>query len=277
MKNRPFSVVMPVKSEYGMLRDTLRACYRICPDEILLCFDEPAHAATMREAKRIVRGEGWEESTRIITVPRNVEYHHHQAWVRREGFRQAKNDRILTVDADIVVNGNVAIALSLVDADNVGMVSCLTLHTFRGLLGPWRVIAHSVANRLYPPGLTGLYALWRPYWLDSEDDGIKEIEDPHSASALGGMVLVGEDTYLCNCMKRKHKCVQLPTIGARCLRDDCNDDPHVQFELGRYYFEENLAANRVLLRSVAFARPHIMAGYMYQGMLKRKSFVSALR
>jgi hypothetical protein len=277
VKNRSFSVVMPVRSEYGMLRDSLRACYRICPDEILLCFDEPPHAATMREARRIIRGEGWEDSTRIITVPRNIEYHHHQAWVRREGFRQAKNDRILTVDADIVVNGNVAIALSLVGADNVGMVSCLTLHTFRGFLGPWRVIAHSVANRLYPPGLTGLYALWRPYWLDSEDDGIKEIEDPHSASALEGMVLVGEDTYLRNCMKRKHKCVHLPAIGGRCLRDDCNDNPHVQFELGRYYFEEKLAAKRVLLRSVVFARPHIMAGYAYQGMLKRKSFVSALR
>jgi len=268
VKRQSFSVVMPVRSEYALLRDTLRACYRICPDEVLLCFDEPPHAATLEEARRLIRREGWEESTRIITVPRNLEYRCHQAWVRREGFRKAKNDRILTVDADIVINKNVGRALSLVGADNVGMISCLTLHSFRGLLGPWRIMAHTIANHLCPPGLTGLYALWRPYWLDSEDDGIKEIEDPHSESAIGGMVLVGEDTYLYTCMIRKHSCMRLPVIGGRCLRDDCNDNNHVQFELGRYYFEEKVAANRVLLRSVVFARPRMISGYIYQRILK---------
>jgi hypothetical protein len=97
--------------------------------------------------------------------------------------------------------------------------------------------------------------------LDSEDDGIKLLEDARKAS--GGMALIGEDTYLHNCMQAKHKCIHLSDYGGDCMRNDCNDLPHVQFEIGRYYTKKyNLF--QVLLRSFLFARPHILRGYLYQ-------------
>lgn len=257
----PFSIVLPVKSEYKLLHGCLKSCYAVNPDEVIVCLDDPPHEKTFKEIQQTANNLGWSDKTKIITVPRNPEFHFHQAWVRREGFRKAEHDRILTVDVDLVINKNVLKALSLVGKDNVGFVSCLTTHTTRGSLGLWRHIALRIANKISSPSYTGLYALWRPYWLDSEDDGIKLLEDARKAS--GGLVLIGEDAYLHNCMQVKHKCIHLSDYGGDCMRNDCNDLPHVQFEIGRHYAKKYNAL-KVMLRSILFARPHILRGYIYQ-------------
>jgi len=264
LKTSSFSIVIPVKDEFQLLRCSLPSCYRIDPDEVLICLDDPPHEETLREAGRIASKFGWSDRTRMIFIEKNPEYRFHQAWVRREGFRRAKHDRILTVDADLIVNENVLKALSLVGKDDIGFVSCLTLHSVGGRFGLWRAMGHRIASRLRPPALTGLYALWRPYWLDSEDEGIKLLENPRTARVKGSLVLVGEDAYLRNCMQVKHRCIHLADIGGYSMRDDCNDRPNVQFELGRYYAEQGYSWSSVLLRSLAFARPHILRGYIRQ-------------
>ncbi len=256
-----FSIVLPVKSEYQLLHSCLKSCYSVNPDEVIVCLDDPPHEKTLKEIQQISNNLGWSHKTRVITVPKNPEFHFHQAWVRREGFRKAKHDRILTVDVDLVINKNVLKALYLVGKDNVGFVSCLTTHTTRGALGLWRHIAFKIANKIHSPSYTGLYGLWRPYWLDSEDDGIKLLEDARKAS--GGMTLIGEDTYLHNCMQVKHKCIHLSDYGGDCMRNDCNDLSHVQFEIGRHYAKKYNVL-KVMLRAILFARPHILRGYLYQ-------------
>jgi len=261
MTNFPFSIVIPVKSESHLLEKCLASCYAVNPDEVIVCLDDPPHEKTLQETNRIAKKLGWSDKTKIITVAKNPEFRFHQAWVRREGFRKAKHDRILTVDVDIVINKNVLKALSIVGKDDNGFVSCLTSHTKNGLLGLWRYIAFKIANKLYSPRFTGLYALWRPYWLDSEDDNIKFLEDPSKAN--GGLALVGEDAYLHNCMQTKHKCVHLSEYGGHCMRNDCNDLPNVQFEIGRHY-AKTYKTPQVLLRSIMFARPHIIKGYFHQ-------------
>ncbi|MGI0073087.1 MAG: glycosyltransferase [Nitrosotalea sp.] len=256
----PFSIVIPVKSEYQLLRSCLTSCYTVDPDEVIVCLDEPPNEKTLETIHDISNKLGWSDRTKIITVPRNPEYRFHQAWVRREGFRQAKHDRILTVDVDLIINKNVLKALSLVGKDNVGFVSCLTTHSTRGLFGLWRHIAFRIVNKI-SPSFTGLYALWRPYWLDSEDESIKSLENP--TNAIGGLALVGEDAFLHNCMQSKHRCIHLSDYGGKCIRNDCNDLPRVQFEIGRHYAKKyNIF--KVILRSILFARPHYLRGYLYQ-------------
>lgn len=257
----PFSIVLPVKSESHLLEKCLTSCYAVNPDEVLVCLDDPPHEKTLQETNRIAKKLGWSNKTKIITIPKNPEFRFHQAWVRREGFRNAKNDRILTVDVDTVINKNVLKALSLVGKDDVGFVSCLTSHTKNGLIALWRHIAFKIANKSSPPQFTGLYALWRPYWLDSEDENIKSLEDARKVK--GGLALIGEDTYLHNCMQKKHKCIHLSEYGGYCMRNDCNDLPNVQFEIGRHYAKTSKTP-QVLLRSIMFARPNIIKGYFYQ-------------
>ena len=256
-----FSIVLPVRSEFHLLEKCLMSCYAINPDEVLICLDDPPHEKTQQEATRIAKKLGWSEKTKIITVPKNPEFHFHQAWVRREGFRQAKHDRILTVDVDTQINKTVLKALSLVGKDNIGFVSCSTSHSKNGLSGMWRHIAFRIANSVSPPRFTGLYALWRPYWLDSEDVNIKNLENARKVK--GGFALMGEDAFLHNCMHTKHKCVHLSEYGGYCMRDDCNDLPNVQFEIGRHYTKKYKTIS-VLLRSILFLRPQILKGYFYQ-------------
>jgi len=259
----PFSIVLPVKSESRLLQWSLPSCYSVGPDEMLLCLDDPPDEETLEEAKRIAGKCGWADRTKIVTVSRNPEYRFHQAWVRREGFRRARHDRILTVDIDLIINRKVLRAVSLVGKDDIGMASCATLHSIGGYFGLWRSTAHFLASRLSPPALTGLYALWRPYWLDSER-GVGLLEDPRTERVKGSLALVGEDAYLRNCMQIRHRCVHLRDVGGYCMRADCNDHPHIQFELGRYYAAQRSSFIAALVRAVAFVRPHLLRGYLYQ-------------
>jgi len=264
LETSSFSIVIPVKDEFQLLRWSLPSCYNIDPDEVLICLDDPPHERTLQEAKRIANKFGWSDRTKILSVAKNPEYRFHQAWVRREGFRRAKHDRILTVDTDLIINRNVLKALSQVGKDNIGFVSCSTLHSTGGWLGLWRAIGHRITSKLRPPGFTGLYALWRPHWLDSEDEGIKLLEDPRDAGVKGSLVLIGEDAYLHNCMQVKHRCIHLADIGGYAMRDYCNDHPSIQFEVGRYYAEQGYGLSSVLLRSLGLARLHILRGYIHQ-------------
>jgi len=175
---------------------------------------------------------------------------------------QAKHDRILTVDVDLVIGRNVLKAVSLVGKDDIGLVSCMTLHSVRDALSLWRAVGHQLARLFIPPGFTGLYALWRPFWLDTEDEGIKDLADPRATGVKGDPGLVGEDAYLFNCMRLRHKCVHLPDIGGRSLRDDFNDRPDVQFEIGRYYAAKGGGLGLVLIRSLGLARFHYLRGYV---------------
>lgn len=264
MNTSRFSIVLPVRSEFGLLSKSLSSCYGVRPEEVLVCLDDPPHEKTLREARRIARESGFLDRTEILQIPRNPDFQFHQAWVRREGFRRAKNDRILTVDVDVAINKNVLKAVSLVGRDDIGFASCTIARSANGFMSLWRGAVHRLASRLGPPSLTGLYAIWRPYWMDSEDKQISRLADPRMPGVRGSLALVGEDAYLHNCMSVKHRCIHLPDIGGYGLRDDCNDRPSIQFEIGRHYAEKGYSVWNVLLRSVALGRFHYLRGYVHQ-------------
>jgi len=263
-----WSLVMPIKDEVDLLEHSLVSCYKLEPSEVVLCFDNPPDEKTFQKAKEIA--SRFDIPTQFVKVDRNPDWKFHQAYVRRIGFLKAKYDRILTVDADLVVNANVFKAVKGVEKNNIGLVSCGKFNPVRNLLGIWRMVAYHIARQIYPVRFTGLYALWRPYWLNSEDEGIKNLEDPRLKHITGTLVSVGEDTYLRNCMQLKHHCVYLKDIGCRCLTRYVEDVPHVQFETGRYLFEHGHRLLRVLIKTLMYTRPHILRGYLYQKRVRKK-------
>ena len=257
-----FTIVMPVKDEIALLRDSLPSCYRVRPAEIVVCFDKPAPSDCVRVVKEISSRYS-STRTRIIEVERNPEFRFHQAWVRREGFRTAENDRILTVDVDLIVNANVLKAVALVGRENVGAASCQTFHSIGGFLGLWRATSEQLLRWLMQkPESTGLYCIWRPYWLDSEDERIKEMENVRNSS--GPLVLVGEDNFLLHCMAAKHRVVCLPEIGAYCMTSYSIDLGRSQFEQGRYMQFRGTKFHRLLVQSILTARMKQVQGYIYQ-------------
>ena len=261
-----FSIVMPVKHERELLRYSLPSCYNLNPDEVLLCFDDPPHDPTLREAQRIASCLNRTDLTRILTIPRNPDYRFNQAWVRREGFRAARHERILTTDVDLVLTKKVVRAISIVGNDGIGLASCTTLHCISGVLGIWKAVAHRLADLAVPAGIMGLYALWRPYWQDSEGDNIRHLPDPRKERLRGDRVVIGEDVYLRDRMRQKHICVHLKRVGGYNMRPDWPDQQNVQFELGRFYAESGYSLCSTLTRSIIFARPHLLRGYLHQKM-----------
>jgi len=261
----PFTIIMPMRSsEIPLMRRSLPSCYSLGPSEVILCLDNEAKANVEYEISKVAFEHGCLDRTRVLYVKRNYEYSFHQAWVRREGFRNARWDRILTVDVDLKVNRNVLKTVKLVGNDDVGFSSCIILHHVGGLLGLWRAAGHRVAEKaqLAPPAYSGLYSIWRPFWIDSEDDGIEKVRDPRQGTFNDA--LMGEDTYLCRCMAKKHRCVFLTDVGAYNMRSECNDLSRIQFEIGRKYAKDNSSPLLVLARSLTLARFHYIHGYLHE-------------
>lgn len=263
-----FSIVCPIKEEVQLIPETLPSFYTVNPSEVILCLDKPAPRDVAEVIKRVSKACNKEEKTRIIEVERNPEYAFHQAWVRRKGFLQAKYDRILTTDIDLVINKNVLKAVEMVGNSNVGLVSCSKRYPFTGFQKIWRNIAYAVVRHVYPVRFTGLYSLWRPYWLDSEDEGIKKLRSRKRVRNRRredlGEVKTGEDTYLRDCMIKKHRVIYLKDLGARVLTHNLADLPHIQFEDGRYFASQGYGIFRILAKAVTYWRFYLLRGWLYE-------------
>lgn len=263
-----FSLVCPIHTETGLLLKTLPSFYSVHPSEVILCFDDPLPCKeTIELCKRISRQHS-QTPTRFVLVKRNPEYKYHQAWVRRAGFREAKNDRILTTDADLIVNSNVLKAVKRVGRENIGLVSCSKRYPFSGIRKVWLMITQKIVNLVYPVRFTGLYAIWRPYWLDSEDEGIKNLRSPKKHyEANNSEVVFGEDVYLRDCLIKKHRAIYLRDVGAVCLTQDAADKQYVQFQSGRYFASKHYNIFQMLAKSILYLRFHVILGWLYE---KRK-------
>jgi len=267
-KQVDFSIVVPVKDEVDLIPTTLPSYYAVNPSEVIICTDKPTPRKVRRVVQKVAVACDALDITRIVEVERDPEYKYHQAWVRRTGFRKAKYDRILTVDADLVINKKVLKAVELVGKDNIGLVSCSKKYPYKGIQKIWRMITQKIVNLVYPIRFTGLYAIWRPYWLDSEDEGIKRLRS--QKKIMDGSfeeVVFGEDVYLHNCLIKKHKSVYLRDVGAVCLTADAQDKPYVQFQSGRYFASRNYNIFQILAKSILYLRFHVMLGWLYE---KRK-------
>ena len=267
-KQVDFSIVVPVKDEVYLIPTTLPSYYAVNPSEVIICTDKPTPRKVRQVVQKVAAACDALDITRIVEVERDSEYKYHQAWVRRTGFRKAKYDRILTVDVDLVINKKVLKTVELVGKDNIGLVSCSKKYPYKGIQKIWRMITQKIVNLVYPIRFTGLYAIWRPYWLDSEDEGIKRLRS--QKKIMDGSfeeVVFGEDVYLHNCLIKKHKSVYLRDVGAVCLTTDAQDKPYVQFQSGRYFASRNYNIFQILAKSILYLRFHVMLGWLYE---KRK-------
>ena len=294
MSKIQWSLVCPVKDEVDLLAKTFPSFYAVNPSEVIFCFDNPPHKEAYEIAKKIA-DKHKNIPTKFLFVDRNPEFAFHQAWVRRKGFLEAKFDKILTTDIDLVINKNVLKAVKIVGENTIGLASCQKFSYPKSLVGFWRIMGQTFLKKLVYPlwhrhreeGLqmttfTGLYALYRPYWLDSEDDGIKRLENPKTVLRKGGepvvgyKVCLGEDTYLRNCMEKKHKVAYLSDIGAVIVTEqELKYHPHVQFERGRYYFERGRSFLGAIVTMVMHFQPHYLKGYLYERRRQRRQHFSS--
>ena len=285
-----FSIVTPIKDEKHLIPRTLPSYYEVNPDEVVLCFDKPPPKDTLKVAKKVIEACNAEEITKIIEVERSPEWAFHQANVRRTGFREATYDRILTTDIDLIINSNVLKAVNMIGKEDVGLVSCGKFRYPNNFVGFWRAMGYNVLRKsfvflkkvqmggLKMSAFTGLYAMYRPYWFDSEDEeGIKRLVNPKQVFRgetipEGGVFWhAGEDTYLRDCMVKQHRVITLSDVGAICLTDRLEDIPGVQFEIGRYNATRTRSMLGAIVHVVAYAHPHYFRGFIYEKQKATKS------
>ena len=254
-----FSLVCPIHNEVHFVPMTLPSFYSINSDEVILCFDNPPSKEAFHLSQKI--SENYDIPTRFLFVDRDPKYKLHQSWVRRKGFLEAKYDTILTTDIDLIINRNVLKAVRLVGKDNIGLVSCSKRYYPKSLFRIWNNTAYDLLSLAHRSYFTGLYAIWRPYWLDSEDEGICEIYNP-KVENISPDAVIGEDTYLRNCMSKKHKVVFLRDVGAFDLSYRLNDLLKMQSDGGRIYARNHLNIFRILVKSILYGRPKILSGWV---------------
>ena len=257
-----FSIVVSIaERDAELVPKTLPSWLSLGSTDVVICVDDPASKELLGAIERVVNGDG---SVRVVQIPANPAWEFRHAFTRREGFRAAKFDRILTGDIDIVVNRSCLRAVEMVGTDGVGLVS-LGKRRGGGTLGEVvrnssKRFARLVRNRTF---FTGLYALYRPYWLDSEDqDRLRGVQHPHKQDpSAAGAIYLGEDVILRNAMMTKHKVVYLPDVGGTDLRISLEDRAPIQAMTALRYFADGKPMGYVLAQSLIYGRGTLMGTY----------------
>jgi len=268
-----FSVVIPVADrDSDLVPRTLPSWLTLGADDVVIATDMPASRELREVVTHVARAYGAAESLRIVEVPRSDEYRFHQAFVRRSGFIAAKHDAILTGDIDLIVKKEAARVAAEVGTGGVGLVSISKIGKVTGIGGALRTVSFMLMQKLSPPRFTGLYAVWRPFWLETEDVGVRNIRDPRvEGYHEAGLGILGEDTYLYVCMKRKYACLHDNSISAIDVKGFVEDLPRLQYEWGRALAEtSNLGM--VSIASILLVYPNLLRGFMHQ-RAERKKFV----
>jgi hypothetical protein len=282
-----FSVVLPVsEKDVPLIRKTAHSWFSLASDDFVICVDKPVSDGLEGFIQRCARICKVEHKVRILEVERSSEWSFHQAHVRREGFSRARHEKILTGDIDLVVNANVYKALSLLGENNIGLVSLSKFHHPDSIMDYWRegvlFFLRNVAHGALDPVMatstfSGLYALFRPYWLDSEPaDEAKRLVNPkqfhrgEKPDARRASAITGEDTFLRDHMQQKHRCIYLKTIGAVDLRVSLENLPTIQFAIGQYFARQGRPMLISMGRAVLRAQPYYLKGYLYEKSRNKK-------
>jgi hypothetical protein len=238
-----FSIVCPIKDEVDLIPTTLPSFYSIHPDEVILCLDKPAPKRVVEAIQEIEHKLHKENITKIIEVERNPRYRFHQAWVRRQGFRAARNDAVLTLDIDTTIDPRLAECLHLLRGD-------VKLVSFAKFSFTWHALIAYLIHRIYRfKSFTGLYLFSKAAWLETEDEEtVRRI--PRS-----------EDTHLHDSLTRRYRDVFVPSVRNVVLRP--KESRKYRFLMGWSRWRiKRTPIWQVAISTFLYFRPLMMVGYL---------------
>ncbi|MBD3204938.1 glycosyltransferase [Candidatus Bathyarchaeota archaeon] len=237
---------MPVHNEADMLPLSLPSIYRTEPDEVIILLDRCTDRS--REiAEKITEHFNKEDSTKIITI--NTPHHGWKqriAYLRRKGFRKARNDIILTTDADIVLDKKISEEISKLEDPEIALLGFkfydypFTLQT---------LLIRLISNLTAFSGYAGLYAFKKKAWLETEKmDSLRKISS-------------SEDTHLRLSIMKKHYSAVSNT---KSLHLRPSEDRERNFQRGMMYYNVvKLPLWLMILYSFSTLRFTALAGYIH--------------
>jgi hypothetical protein len=241
-----FSIVCPIRDETHLIPITLPSMYSVSPSEVILCLDKGTPKQVTDTIHETAKKCGAENITHLLYVDRNPEYRFHQAWVRRSGFNKARNDIILTLDIDTVLNPKVKNFINLVGKDNIRLVS---FSKFSYPISFRKSIAWIIQRLYYHESFTGLYAFSKQAWLETEDvSSLKKIPR-------------GEDTHLHKWLTRKYKALFVAGIKNVDFRP--KETAKYQYLMGWNRWRiRKVPLWRIVPSAFLYFRPYLLVGYL---------------
>lgn len=240
-----FSVVMPIKDEAEVLKLSLPRIYALEPDEVIIPIEPFPESIKMIE--RTARKCGYLEKTRSMVLhEKTPDWRFRQAYARRRGFQAARNDLILTVDADIMIDCRIKRYFSLVGKNGVGLVS---FGKFPYPLTFARMMARLIQIVYKRHSFTGLYVFSKKAWEETEDiESLKKISR-------------GEDTHLRKCLTKKYREMFVPSVKNIVLRP--KESNRYQYLAGWNRWKiMKTDLWRTLVSTFLYFRPFMLVGYL---------------
>lgn len=286
-----FSIVIPIKGtaeELKFIPRTLPSYYAVKPSEVILSIDDPpGDERIVPKIESIIRTCHAEKITRFLKIKKGDKgWNDQQMKARHTGFLETKYNRILTGDIDLVINKNVLKAVKLVGKNNVGLVSCSKLRVPHDFLSFYRLFSdtflritiHRFKKSFGATSFTGLYAVWKPFWLEVNPTDIAKKFVKLKAKVRDGKPVsmndfygAGDDTFLRDLMIEKYECIYLKDIGALVLTDFWEDIPIVQYGKGVYFAGQGRKLLVSIARAVLRAQPYYLCGYLHGRRIKDAS------
>jgi len=269
-----WSIVLPVKDEVDMLKQSLPSAISLNPDEILIVVDE-GDDSVQKTACRIAKSMKYDK-VRILEVAKNPKWRFHQAYVRRVGYLNARHDRVFTFDVDGVLSSNIMRGYNLIGRNNVAFVTFRKSLAKGGLMQAVRTTLYEIRRHL-PRGpftvnpkkpFIGIYWLYRPFYLDLiGEDEISKIYN-------------GEDVFAQTKLEKqdKYRQIHLDVVGCQSLRGENEDLWWRQYQLGLWLgtirssriHRTCVHFGKVLLQVLTKCYPHLLSGYFAGRRIPRR-------
>ena len=245
-----FSIVVPVHNEETMLPKTIQSVYNLRPEEVFFCLDRCTDGT-----EEIVKRWADAYAGRTVTTIRRYTDADGAGWrfrggfLRRDAYARARNDTIVNTSADLRLCPSIAHHVE----DIPRRYALVSFHYYEN---PWTIqcFERAIINK-FLHGFSGLLALSREAWLDSEDiEDLKQVER-------------GEDTHLKLAMLKKHPTHHAHTHSLHLRPNETMED-HYNRGLA-IHAQLHHTPIRVFIHSIMLLRPAVFTGYMHARTLKK--------
>ena len=241
----PFSVVMPVHNEEDNLLYCLSSLFSLEPEQIIIILDRCSdRSRDLIEASS--RRLGYKGELTLVDVGEDFpNWKYRVARLFRMGFELAKNDSILTMAADIVLDPRVSDYVSTVQGSDVKLVSFGLKYYPVDLT----YFVKRIVTLVFPArGFSGVFLFSKRAWMETEDEeAVKRIPK-------------AQDTFLSNSIKKRYttKHVWLNIVHLRHRKDA--KDQYLRGVAVARISSKSLPA--VFISSILYLSPFMLKGYL---------------
>lgn len=215
----------------------LASACAIRPTQLIVGLDSDAPAAL----ETLVRDHA-PCNLKVMRVQRDDAWLAHFPHVTWEMIRASDNDLILCTDADLILQCSIPEHAGLPGTSNIAAVTFLIVPGSPGLAGAWRRLTFRARRKFGTrKAETGLYFIWRPFYLDFiREDVMRSLRN-------------GVDSIIWRTLEKtdRYDYVSSGIIGAIGCDDHSGDYPSSQFADGI-----NMAAKSSAVRAIARCAYH---------------------